>query len=60
MVARHTRGDDRAMPRLDERIDRELDAGTHAKTIAERLAAWSGRPKREVYERVVQRKREPR
>ena len=45
---------------LDERIDRELAAGTHSKTIAERLAAWSGRPKREVYERVVSRKREAR
>lgn len=45
---------------LDERIDRELAAGTHSKTIAERLAAWSGRPKREVYERVVSRKRDAR
>lgn len=45
---------------LDERIDRELAAGTHSKTIAERLAAWSGRPKRDVYERVVSRKREGR
>jgi 16S rRNA (cytidine1402-2'-O)-methyltransferase len=44
---------------LDERIDRELAAGTHSKTIAERLAAWSGRPKRDVYERVVSRKRQP-
>ncbi|HVJ94031.1 MAG TPA: 16S rRNA (cytidine(1402)-2'-O)-methyltransferase, partial [Labilithrix sp.] len=42
---------------LDARIDRELAAGTHSKTIAERLAAWSGRPKRDVYERVVSRKR---
>jgi 16S rRNA (cytidine1402-2'-O)-methyltransferase len=42
---------------LDARIDRELAAGIHSKTIAERLAAWSGRPKREVYERVVSRKR---
>jgi 16S rRNA (cytidine1402-2'-O)-methyltransferase len=42
---------------LDERIDRELAAGIHSKTIAERLAAWSGRPKRDVYERVVRRKR---
>jgi 16S rRNA (cytidine1402-2'-O)-methyltransferase len=42
---------------LDARIDAELAAGTHSKTIAERLAAWSGRPKREVYERVVTRKR---
>jgi 16S rRNA (cytidine1402-2'-O)-methyltransferase len=42
---------------LDARIDRELAAGIHSKTIAERLAAWSGRPKRDVYERVVSRKR---
>jgi 16S rRNA (cytidine1402-2'-O)-methyltransferase len=45
---------------LDARIDRELAAGTHSKTIAERLAAWSGRPKRDVYERVVSRKRDSR
>jgi 16S rRNA (cytidine1402-2'-O)-methyltransferase len=43
---------------IDARIDKELAAGTHSKTIAERLAAWSGRPKRELYERVVTRKRE--
>jgi 16S rRNA (cytidine1402-2'-O)-methyltransferase len=42
---------------LDARIDDELGKGLHAKTIAERLAAWSGRPKRDVYERVVARKR---
>lgn len=41
---------------LDERIDAELEAGAHAKTLAERLAAWSGRPKRDVYERIVRRK----
>lgn len=52
--AREATIDDEA---LDARIDRELEAGTHSKTIAERLAAWSGRPKRDVYERVVQRKR---
>lgn len=51
--AREDKIDDQA---LDERIDRELAAGTHSKTIAERLAAWSGRPKREVYERVISRK----
>ncbi len=45
---------------LDARIDRELALGTHSKTIAERVAAWSGRPKREVYERVVSRKRDSR
>ncbi len=42
---------------IDARIDRELAGGSHAKTIAERLAAWSGRPKREVYERVISRKK---
>lgn len=42
---------------VDTRIDRELAAGAHAKTVAERVAAWSGRPKREVYARVVERKR---
>ena len=41
---------------IDERIDRELDAGAHAKTVADVVAAWSGRPRREVYERVVRRK----
>lgn len=41
---------------LDKRIDESLAAGQHAKTIADRLAAWSGRPRREVYERVVTRK----
>lgn len=52
--AREATVDDAA---LDARIDEELGAGGHAKTIAERLAAWSGRPKRDVYERVVARKR---
>ena len=42
---------------IDARIDEELGRGLHAKTVAERLAAWSGRPKREVYERVIARKR---
>jgi 16S rRNA (cytidine1402-2'-O)-methyltransferase len=41
---------------LDARIDEALARGEHAKAIAERLAAWSGRPKRVVYERVVERK----
>jgi 16S rRNA (cytidine1402-2'-O)-methyltransferase len=42
---------------IDARIDEELGKGLHAKTIAERVAAWCGRPKRDVYERVVARKR---
>lgn len=42
---------------VDARIDAELHRGTHPKTIAEMLATWSGRPKRELYTRVVERKR---
>jgi 16S rRNA (cytidine1402-2'-O)-methyltransferase len=41
---------------LDARIDEALGRGEHARTIADRLAAWSGRPRRAVYERVVTRK----
>jgi len=41
---------------LDARIDDALARGEHARGIAERLAAWSGRGKRHVYERVVIRK----
>ena len=41
---------------IDARIDAELAQGRRAKSIAEVLAAWSGRPKRELYERVVVRK----
>jgi 16S rRNA (cytidine1402-2'-O)-methyltransferase len=41
---------------LDARIDEALGKGEHARTIADKLAAWSGRPKRAVYERVVTRK----
>lgn len=43
---------------IDARIDHELDAGGHAKSIADAIAAWSGRPRREIYERVVRRKNE--
>ncbi len=42
---------------LEARINEELARGTHAKAVAERLAAWSGRPKRDVYERVISRKK---
>jgi 16S rRNA (cytidine1402-2'-O)-methyltransferase len=41
---------------LDARIDAELAAGHHSKVVAERVAAWSGRPKRDIYARVVGRK----
>lgn len=42
--------------RLDARIDEELAAGTHPKTIADKLAAWAQRPRRELYGRIVARK----
>lgn len=45
---------------IDARIDRELEDGRHAKATAEIVAAWCGRPKREIYERVVRRKSSPR
>ena len=41
---------------LDCRIDEEIARGSPSKSIAERLAAWSGRPRRDVYERVVRRR----
>lgn len=41
---------------VDARIDEELAKGTHTRTVAERVAAWSGRPKRDVYSRVLERK----
>jgi 16S rRNA (cytidine1402-2'-O)-methyltransferase len=51
---RTARVDDEA---LDARIDEGLARGDHARTVADRLAAWSGRPRRDVYERVVGRKK---
>ena len=41
---------------IDARIERELDGGLHAKTVADLVAAWAGRSRREIYERVVRRK----
>jgi 16S rRNA (cytidine1402-2'-O)-methyltransferase len=51
--ARQARIDDAA---VDARIDEALARGEHARTVAERLAAWSGRPRRDVYARVIARK----
>jgi 16S rRNA (cytidine1402-2'-O)-methyltransferase len=42
---------------LDARIDEALSRGDHARAVADRLAAWSGRPRRQVYQRVVERKK---
>jgi 16S rRNA (cytidine1402-2'-O)-methyltransferase len=41
---------------IDARIALELSHGLHAKAVADRVAAWSGRPRRELYARVVARK----
>ncbi len=41
---------------VDARIDAELARGTHSKVTAQRIAAWSGRPQREIYARVIARK----
>ena len=38
---------------LDERIDQLLRSGDSAKEVSSHLAAWSGRPRREVYSRVL-------
>lgn len=38
---------------VDARIGELLAEGMHAKGIADRVAAWSGRARRDVYERVV-------
>jgi 16S rRNA (cytidine1402-2'-O)-methyltransferase len=48
--ARQEKIDDAA---VDARIQDELSRGVHAKAVAERVAAWSGRPKRELYAKVV-------
>jgi 16S rRNA (cytidine1402-2'-O)-methyltransferase len=42
---------------VDARIDEGLARGEHARTVADRVAAWSGRPRRAVYERVISRKK---
>ncbi|MCL2824728.1 MAG: 16S rRNA (cytidine(1402)-2'-O)-methyltransferase [Polyangiaceae bacterium] len=40
---------------LDSRIDRELESAVHKKTVAGIVAAWSGRNRRDVYARVIER-----
>jgi 16S rRNA (cytidine1402-2'-O)-methyltransferase len=42
---------------VDARIDQGLARGEHARTVADRVAAWSGRSRRDVYERVISRKK---
>lgn len=42
---------------LDARIAKELESGFGAKHTSEIVAAWSGRPKREVYERIIRKKK---
>lgn len=38
---------------IDARIRQELGAGASARDVADRLTGWSGRPRREVYARVI-------
>jgi 16S rRNA (cytidine1402-2'-O)-methyltransferase len=38
---------------LDSEIERAIAAGERPKTVAERLAAWSGRTKREIYAKAL-------
>ena len=38
---------------IDLRIEAELAREQSAKTVAQRVAGWSGRSRREIYERVV-------
>jgi 16S rRNA (cytidine1402-2'-O)-methyltransferase len=38
---------------VEARIGEELSRGETAKTIAQRVAAWSGRSRREIYQRVL-------
>jgi 16S rRNA (cytidine1402-2'-O)-methyltransferase len=38
---------------VDTRIRDELGRGETAKTVAQRVAAWSGRSRREIYQRVL-------
>ncbi len=52
-ASRETAIDDQA---IDARIDQELAAGVHPKRVSEIVSAWSGRPKREIYMKVVAKK----
>jgi 16S rRNA (cytidine1402-2'-O)-methyltransferase len=38
---------------VDERIREELARGESAKTVSQRVAAWSGRSRREIYDRLL-------
>jgi 16S rRNA (cytidine1402-2'-O)-methyltransferase len=42
---------------IDRRIDEELATGAHTRRVAEKVAAWSGKPRREIYARVLDRKK---
>ncbi|HZU85041.1 MAG TPA: 16S rRNA (cytidine(1402)-2'-O)-methyltransferase [Polyangiaceae bacterium] len=42
---------------IDARIDEALASGEHLRTLAERLAAWTGRSRRELYGRILGRKK---
>ncbi len=50
-----TAGEGPSDEEVDRRIDEELSANTHTRTVASKVAAWSGRNRRDVYARVVDR-----
>jgi 16S rRNA (cytidine1402-2'-O)-methyltransferase len=41
---------------IDQRIDQELARGEPSKSAAQRIAAWSGRSRKEIYQRILLRK----
>lgn len=41
---------------IDQRIDQELAQGESSKNTAQRISAWSGRSRKEIYQRVLLRK----
>jgi hypothetical protein len=41
---------------VDARIREALSRGETGKTVAQRVAAWSGRSRREIYDRVLAEK----
>ena len=45
---------------INRRIDELIRDGTHTRTIASIVAAWSGRDRRQVYARVIERTSHPR
>ncbi len=41
---------------IDERIDQELARGESSKNAAQRISAWAGRSRKEIYQRIIVRR----